>query len=74
MYTKDEKRAMVDTYHRMHLARCPTDRALMTVTTARTGETPDEGAYDEVLRFHCPRCEGRFFSDDVDPPAEPNPL
>ncbi len=42
-WTHDEKRSMVEAYRRMHLARCPNDRALLTVTDARTGQTPTGG-------------------------------
>ncbi len=66
-WTRDEKRHMVATYRRMHLARCPNDRAPLTVTVADTGQTPAEGEQDRVLRFECPACQRRFFSDEVEP-------
>ncbi len=72
-WTHDEKRSMVETYRRMHLARCPNDRALLTVTDARTGQTPTEGEH-VVLRITCPTCRCSFFSDEIEPhpgPAAP---
>ncbi len=70
-WTRHEKHDIVVTYRRMHLARCPNDRALLTVTAADTGQTPDERDGDHVLRFQCPNCQRRFFSDEVEPDPDP---
>ncbi len=66
-WTRHEKHDIVVIYRRMHLARCPNDRALLTVTAADTGQTPAEGEHDLVLRFECPVCQRSFFSDEVEP-------
>ncbi len=71
-WTRDEKRHMVDTYRRMHLARCPNDRAPLTVTVADTGQTPDEGEHDQALLIQCPTCRRMFFSSDVEPGQGPS--
>ncbi len=73
-WTRDEKRSVVDTYRRMHLARCPNDRTLLTVTVADTGQTPDDREHAEVLRFQCPTCQRSFFSDEVEPTQGPAAL
>ena len=70
-WTHDEKRSMVEAYRRMHLARCPNDRALLTVTDARTGQTPTEGE-PVVLHITCPTCHRRFVSDDIEPDHGPS--
>ncbi len=70
-WTRDEKRNMVESYRRMHLARCPNDRALLTVTVATTGQTPAEGGHHQVLRFQCPSCQRGFFSDEIEPHHDP---
>ena len=73
-WTSAEQRDIVMTYRRMHLARCPNDRALVTVTVATTGQTPAEGEHDQVLRFQCPSCQRSLFSNEVEfsqPPPAP---
>ena len=69
-WTRDEQRSMVEAYRRMHLARCPNDRALLTVTDAQTGQTPMEGQQG-VLAITCPTCHRTFFSDEIEPHHDP---
>ncbi len=64
-WTLDEKRIMVETYRRMHLARCPSDHALLTVIDVRTGQTPREGE-QSVLLLRCPTCLRNCFSYEIE--------
>ncbi len=64
-WTFDDKRKMVNDYHRVQSARCPGDHTLLTVMTAginhtRTAVEPD-GLY-----FACPACTRSFYSDEVE--------
>ncbi len=66
-WTWDEKRSIVETYRRMHLARCPHDRALLTVTDAFTGQSPREDDHN-IIRLSCPTCYRMCLSAEVEPP------
>ncbi len=65
-WTWEEKRIVVETYRRMHLARCPRDRALLTVIDAFTGRPPREGER-VMLRLACPTCRRMCLSAEVEP-------
>ncbi|MDP9317061.1 MAG: hypothetical protein M3R24_40445 [Chloroflexota bacterium] len=64
-WTFDDKRKMVNDYHRVQSPRCPGDHALLTVVTAGINHTR-KAVEPDVLYFTCPACMRSFYSDDVE--------
>ncbi len=71
MWTREEKQKIVAYYRRAHIARCPTDRALLTMQDVRTGSEPDD---DSTAAFvvYCPTCRQSFMSSTVELPPPGN--
>ncbi len=64
-WTFDDKRKMVNDYHRLQGAQCPNDHALLVVTSARFGHLREDGA-PSVVHVACPCCMRSFYSDEVE--------
>ena len=64
-WTFDDKRKMVNDYHRLLGAQCPNDHALLVVTGASSDHLRAE-ATPSVLHFACPACRRSFYSDDLE--------
>lgn len=63
-WTDDIKRKIIADYRRTHIARCPHDRAILTVHDVQTGKEPDDDTPHNLF-IRCPTCHQRFFSDLV---------
>ncbi len=64
-WTFDDKRKMVNDYHRVQSARCPGDHAVLTIMTA--GSSPTRTAVElDGLYVACPACTRSFYSDEVE--------
>ncbi len=60
-WTYEQKCKIVADYRRAHIARCPTDRSLLTVCDSQTGTEPDDNSSNDFI-VECPTCHQRFFS------------
>ncbi len=64
-WTFDDKRKMVNDYHRVQSARCPGDHALLTIITAGINHIR-KAVEPDGLYVTCPACMRSFYSDEVE--------
>lgn len=62
VWTKEQKKVILDGYWATNIAYCPVDNALLDVRKNR-----GLGRRTDLLQIRCPRCGEHFSSDEIEP-------